>query len=377
GILLLGFICAVSLPLKDARTIDSTCNVTKPRVNIQSSSVSYMFFCVVTLVTFLLLALLNTVELPALSTVRDFLSSIITVALVGGLSVLLFIVSATQAASEHKLSVCNRMASDAGMSRLARPGGPGASCFFGLAGIGAISSNWDQDIADTTILKLKKLKERLEQNDSVGGNWVVSNRRDATLWINSKVSGLSAGLIRRRLSVLSDLCKECGLELSIEHVQGTRNKADELTRVPKYWLSDSVQCCSVAQTRTDNLSILRDQHRRHHWRSNRNLFLVRRAFPDLTFTKKDAINIVKTCNQCNSIDPSLIVWNKGHLGVSENWYRVVIDITHFNEALFLTAIDCDPSRFTIWKHLRSECASDVLSKVTELFFENGWPSELW
>ncbi|KAI0979315.1 hypothetical protein GJ496_004416 [Pomphorhynchus laevis] len=53
-------------------------------------------------------------------------------------------------------------------------------------------------------------------------------------------------------------------------------------------------------------------------------------------------------NQCNSIDPSPIVWKKGHLGVSENWYWVAI----------------------------SECVSDVLSKVTESFFEDGWPSEL-
>ncbi|KAI0978247.1 hypothetical protein GJ496_009928 [Pomphorhynchus laevis] len=180
-----------------------------------------------------------------------------------------------------------------------------------------------------------------------------------------KVSGLSAGLKRRRLSLLSDLCEECGLELSIEYVQGTCNKADELTRVPKYWLSDSVQCCSVAQTERDSLSILLDHHRRHHWVSDRTLFLAKRAFPDLTITKKDAINIVKTCNQCNSIDLSHIVWNKD-----------VMDVTHFNGALFLTAIDCGPSRFSTWKHLRSECVSDIFSKVTELFFENGWPSEL-
>ncbi|KAI0985166.1 hypothetical protein GJ496_006859 [Pomphorhynchus laevis] len=147
--------------------------------------------------------------------------------------------------------------------------------------------------------------------------------------------------------------------MSIEHVQGTCNKADELTRVPKYRLSDSVQCCSVAQSGRDSLSILRDHHRRYHWGSDRTSFLARRAFPDLTFTKKDAINIVKTCNQYNSIDQA------PSFGTRVIW-----------AALFLTAIDCGPSRFSIWKQLRSECVGDVLSKVTEVFFENGWPSEL-
>ncbi len=36
------------------------------------------------------------------------------------------------------------------------------------------------------------------------------------------------------------------------------------------------------------------------------------------------------CEECQSIDPAPIQWEKGKLEVNRNWQRLVMDITHYS-----------------------------------------------
>ena len=55
-----------------------------------------------------------------------------------------------------------------------------------------------------------------------------------------KGGGLAEMLVRLRLAVLLGLVNENGVRASVVHVSSGVNKADELTRVPRKWLRESV-----------------------------------------------------------------------------------------------------------------------------------------
>lgn len=134
GLLLLGFISAVSLPTNKAKLVDQ-CKLTKVKVSVKASNVAYLLFSFVTMVVFAALALLNSINVAFLTKVRDILSKMITVALVAFLLVLMFILSCTQAAAEHKLDKSKKLC-----NITVRAGGPGASSFFGFASILAMAA---------------------------------------------------------------------------------------------------------------------------------------------------------------------------------------------------------------------------------------------
>jgi len=57
------------------------------------------------------------------------------------------------------------------------------------------------------------------------------------------------------------------------------------------------------------------------------------------------------CVACQRIDPALRSENfvpTGSLFVEGNWHRVALDVTHYEGRLFLSMVDCGPSRFKIW-----------------------------
>lgn len=179
-----------------------------------------------------------------------------------------------------------------------------------------------------------------------------------------RTGGISEMLIRRRLLMVSELCDAYNLAVSVELVKSVENRADELTRVPKSWLKE-VAAASPS---------LKELHQRHHFGVERTLYLAKQVDPATTRAKVE--QVVRACEPCASIDPAPIQWENGDLAVNENWRRLAIDVTHFDGSLFLTFIDCGPSRFTIWRKIRSEDALVVIPVIEQVFRERGPPSEL-
>ena len=85
---------------------------------------------------------------------------------------------------------------------------------------------------------------------------------------------------------------------------------------------------------------------------------------------------VRSCWQCCSIDPAPVRHASGKLSVEENWKRLALDVTYYGQGCYFTVIDCGPSRFAIWRKIRSENAADVSTHLSEIFRERGPPEEV-
>ena len=53
-----------------------------------------------------------------------------------------------------------------------------------------------------------------------------------------------------------------------------------------------------------------------------------------------------------------------------------MDVTHFKNQLYLTLIDCGPSRFALWKLLQCQDSAIVIKQLEAVFCERVPPSEL-
>ena len=177
-----------------------------------------------------------------------------------------------------------------------------------------------------------------------------------------RTSGIAEMLVRRRLSMIDDLKNEYDLVMHVELVSSAKNKADVLTRVPQVWLKNEIQQSVVAM------------HERHHFGVERTLHLAQQVDP--TVTRKEVEMVVAACRECKSIDPAPVRWEHGELNVKSHWQRVAADVTHFGRERYLTLVDCGPSRFAIWRRIRSEEVSIVSAIFEEIFRERGPPEEL-
>ena len=61
--------------------------------------------------------------------------------------------------------------------------------------------------------------------------------------------------------------------------------------------------------------------------------------------------------------------------MEENWQRVAADVTHYSNRLYLTMIDCGPSRFAVWRRIPNEEVATLVREVEQLFRERGPPAE--
>ena len=189
-----------------------------------------------------------------------------------------------------------------------------------------------------------------------------------------KTKAASEMLIRRRLEVITQLREEYKVELSLELVPSKCNLADALTRVPNRWLSR--QCsdvCAVA-TYPDSDKVRIIHQKMGHPGVERTTYFVRRAHPHVT--RRQVQEIVRTCEECSSIDPAPQRWAHGSLSVPDVWGRLGMDITHYNGKHYLTLIDCGPSRFTLWCELRREDCETVMQLLARVFCERGPPREI-
>ena len=182
-------------------------------------------------------------------------------------------------------------------------------------------------------------------------------------------SAFSELLIRRRLSIIKEICDDFNLTIRIEFVPSKLNKADELTRISTE-LTKSV--CGVALV--SEIERLNDLHLKCHLGAKRMRFLCK--IENINVIDKDISNIIAKCLKCQSIDPAPVRWDHGGLSVRETWQRLAIDVTKFNGDKYLSFIDCGPSRFAIWKEIRDESSLSITAAVSSVFLERGAPREL-
>ncbi|KAK4294952.1 hypothetical protein Pmani_032459 [Petrolisthes manimaculis] len=202
-------------------------------------------------------------------------------------------------------------------------------------------------------------------------------------WLDDALSGrsrvktkaASEMLIRRRLETFTAIVNEYSLCLEIQLVPSASNRADELTRVPKKWLSlaNDNELCTVAATVSDQ-DIANIHATCGHPGVRRTMYFCRRLYP--TVQRQHVRDVVRNCRQCQSIDPAPAKWQKGELGVSDIWGRVSMDTCHVGNRLYLTLIDCGPTRYAIWKRLRRQDSSIIIEQLEPVFFERGAPREL-
>ena len=61
----------------------------------------------------------------------------------------------------------------------------------------------------------------------------------------------------------------------------------------------------------------------------------------------------------------------------DGWQRLAMDVTHFGPALlYLTVVDWGPSRFSVWRRLRSQSSDIVCEQLEAVFLERGAPAEI-
>lgn len=212
---------------------------------------------------------------------------------------------------------------------------------------------------------------------------LMTDSRTVYHWLQDTLSGkarlktkaCSEMLIRRRLETFKAVTEEFNLRLEIKFVSSIMNRADELTRVPKKWMSqtnDYVLCTAVAAASDEDIANIHETS--GHPGIRRTLFFCRRLHPDVQ--REQVRNVVQHCRECQSIDPAPTNWKRGELGVPNIWDRVSMDICHIHNQHYLTLIDCGPTRYAIWRKLRRQDAICVVEQLESVFYERGAPREL-
>ena len=86
--------------------------------------------------------------------------------------------------------------------------------------------------------------------------------------------------------------------------------------------------------------------------------------------------VVRECEECQSLDPAPVSWKAGRLDICENWRRVGMDMTQRGGRHYLTLIDCGPSQFAIWRPLSCQDAASIVRQLETVFCKRGAPVEL-
>ena len=92
-------------------------------------------------------------------------------------------------------------------------------------------------------------------------------------------------------------------------------------------------------------------------------------------TKADVKSEVRSCEECQSINPVPVHERKGKLDVNTNWSRLGLDITHYSGGHFPTLIDCRPSRFVIWQLIWYQNSATVAHQLEAIFCKQGQLNE--
>ena len=210
-------------------------------------------------------------------------------------------------------------------------------------------------------------------------------------WLTDALSGRarlrtkaqSEMLIRRRVAVFRQLVTEYDLTVSVQLVPSAANRADALTRVPSDWLKvgpDSTAGAVAAVRSTPRTAragdILAVHENIGHQGVRRTLWYARRELGSAAVTKSAVRAVVRSCQVCASVDPAPTRWKHGTLEVERTWERLAMDVTHFRGRLYLTLVDCGPSRYAIWRELRHSDAGEIVRHLETIFLERGAPAEI-
>ncbi|XP_045105180.1 uncharacterized protein LOC123500556 [Portunus trituberculatus] len=71
----------------------------------------------------------------------------------------------------------------------------------------------------------------------------------------------------------------------------------------------------------------------------RTLFFARRDI-SRAVTRAEARTTVRQCEVCRKIDPAPAKWQHGSLSVTETWWRLATDVTHYLGSAYLSLVDC-------------------------------------
>lgn len=206
-------------------------------------------------------------------------------------------------------------------------------------------------------------------------------------WLTNTLTGktrvrtkaASEMLVRRRLSTLQKLIEEYGLVADVKLTTSERNLADKLTRVPKRWLNMLKEgaeppTCATLMGQLTNEQIRAIHKKSGHPGVRRTTYFVRRVCPAIA--KSMVRTAIRDCEECCALDPAPIRWKKGKLEVDKNWWRLGMDVTHYEGSHFLSLTDCGPTRFTVWRPLARQDALSVVRQLKSIFCERGAPVEI-
>ncbi|XP_029642776.1 uncharacterized protein LOC115217275 [Octopus sinensis] len=170
-------------------------------------------------------------------------------------------------------------------------------------------------------------------------------------------------LVKRCLGVLGELIAEFGLKLNVVSAPLERNRADALTRVKRVWLEEPEEARKgiAAACRLDD-SELKRLHSMHHLGVDRTLYLSKK--------------VVRSCDRCQSIDPTPCGHEQGNLLVERNWKCLVVDVMHYHQRMYLSMVNCGPGRLAIWRELRTGIADKIAQILNGIFLERGPVEEL-
>ena len=240
---------------------------------------------------------------------------------------------------------------------------------------------WLRKRDDVTHINLAEL-EAVVKGLNLAMKWgvttidVMTDSLIVSKWLNAalkdekriRVSGLSEVLVRRRVSLVKSMVEELGIKITVTLVPSAENRADVISRVPKKWLlSGSPNIGAVGVDYNPD-------HEQHHLGVERSLYLTRMVDPSVK--RKDIESAVRGCRECNTFDPAPAKHEPGMLSVTQNWKRLALDVTHFGQKQYFTVVDSGPSRFAVWRQVKSENASEICDNLEEMFRERGPPDQL-
>ena len=189
-----------------------------------------------------------------------------------------------------------------------------------------------------------------------------------------RTKGAAEMLVKRRLGVIGDIITEYGLNVTVRFVPSVENKADHMTRVPKRWLGyretgeEAVSVVAASATGEGPEDAIWAAHLPHHLGIDRTLFLARQI--DCNLTRQQVKQELAGCEACQRIEAALQGENMvptADLSVDSNWFRVAVDVTHFNGQLYLSMVDCGPLRVAIWRRLQTESAMHIIAQLRSYY----------
>lgn len=85
---------------------------------------------------------------------------------------------------------------------------------------------------------------------------------------------------------------------------------------------------------------LKKSHDMHHTGVMRciTLFLAKKVDPKVT--RVNIKKIMRSCIRCQLINSALTMHEVGKIQVKHNWKQLAVDVTHYQQGLYLTIIDC-------------------------------------